>query len=93
MGPVVSRLEKEFARQVEVRRYVLDKLVPGSSTHQEAFALAQAAGLKLTPTYLVVRSDGSVVSQFQGVNSYFTLRGALQQALASRLPMKDRQGP
>lgn len=81
MGPVVSRLESEFSQQVEVRRYVLDKLVPGSAAHQEAFALAQAVGLKLTPTYLVVRPDGSIAAQFQGVNSYLSLRGALQQAM------------
>jgi hypothetical protein len=91
MGPVVSRLEDEFSARVYFRRYVLDKLPVGTPGHQEAFSLARDVGLELTPTYLVVRADGSIHAQFRGITSYLSLREALDDV--TRPLQRSTTGP
>ncbi|MEB3328309.1 MAG: hypothetical protein VKQ33_03645 [Candidatus Sericytochromatia bacterium] len=78
MGPVVSLLERRYAGRVTVRRYVLDRLVPGSPEHLTAYGLAEAVGLSRTPTYLVVAPDGRVRAVFTGATGWLSLSTALE---------------
>ena len=81
MGPVVSQLEREFGAQVAFRRYVLDRLVPGTADHQLAFDLARQVAMDRTPTYLIAGRDGRLRARLTGATSYLTLRGTLTEAL------------
>ena len=81
MGPVVSQLERSFAGRVEVRRYVMDKLVPGSPEHAAAFDLGRRIGFDRTPTFLVADAAGRPRAMVSGVRSYATLHMALTDAL------------
>lgn len=83
MGPVVSQIEREFAGRLTVRRYVLDKLQPGSAEHETAFGLAAAVKLDRTPTYLIADPQGRVRSMYAGGTSYLSLRGAVTEALTA----------
>lgn len=82
MGPVVSQLERTYAGRVEVRRYVIDRLTPGSPEHTAAFGLARQIAFDRTPTYLVADAAGRPRALVTGATSYLTLSGALQGALA-----------
>jgi hypothetical protein len=80
MGPVVSQLEREYAGRAEVRRYVIDKLVPGTPEHTTAFALANGVKFDRTPTFLVADGEGRLRAMVSGATSYLTLRQALEGA-------------
>jgi hypothetical protein len=83
MGPVVSQLERTYTGRATVRRYVLDRLVPGSREHAEAYGLAEAIALSRTPTYLVVAPDGRVRTRFTGATGWLSLSAALDAAGAA----------
>ncbi len=81
MGPVVSQLERTYAGRVEVRRYVIDRLEPGSTEHAAAFGLARQIAFDRTPTYLVADAVGRPRALVVGATSYLTLHQALGEAL------------
>ena len=82
MGPVVSQLERSYAGRLEVRRYVIDLLKPGSPEHAAAFGLGRQIGFDRTPTYLVADAAGKPRAMVSGATSYLTLRAAVESALA-----------
>lgn len=82
MGPVVSQLESTYAGRIEVRRYVMDLLKPGTPDHLAAFGLARQIAFDRTPTYLVADAAGRPRALVSGATSYLTLRGAIESALA-----------
>ena len=83
MGPVVSQLEASYTGRLEVRRYEMDTLKPGSPAHEAAFNLARQIGFDRTPTYLVADAAGRPRAMVSGATSYLTLRGAVEEALAA----------
>ncbi|HEY9720713.1 MAG TPA: hypothetical protein V6D47_01790 [Oscillatoriaceae cyanobacterium] len=84
MGPVVHSLEASYANRVQFQVYELDQLRPGTGDFRAAEALGQAAGVNVTPTFLVVDGHGEPRAKYEGITSYATLVGELNKALASR---------
>ena len=81
MGPVVSKLEKDYAGRVEVRRYEVDKLSHESPDFPVVARIAEAVHFEVTPTFLVVGKDGVVHTRYEGVTSYATLSRDLDAEL------------
>lgn len=93
MGPVVSQLERSFAGRVEVRRYVVDKLEPGTPAHAAAFDLGRRIGFERTPTYLVADAAGRPRAMATGATSYATLHLAIAGALGSESSPTPSRSP
>lgn len=82
MGPVVNQLESTYAGRVAFKRFVLDRLEPGSAEYAEYARLAPLAEFKVTPTFLIVDGAGRAYSRYEGATSYLTLRRDLEAVLA-----------
>lgn len=82
MGPVVDKLERDYAGRVEFRRFFVDKLTKQSPEFPEVEAIAEAIHFQVTPTFLVVSKSGAVHERYEGVTSYATFTRDLDAELA-----------
>lgn len=81
---MVHALQQAYADRVQFQTFELDQLKPGTAAFQTAEALGQAAGVTVTPTFLIVDAHGVPRAKYEGVTSYATLQGELDAALARR---------
>lgn len=88
MGPVVDQLKRQYGNQVAFKAFVLDDLDPQSAEYTEFSRLAALAGFKVTPTFLVVTSDGKAYSRYEGATSYLSLRRDIEAVIASPPPAR-----
>ena len=70
MKPVVDRLKQEYEGTVTFKLYNVE-------SDQEGQALAQQYGAQYVPTFVFVKSDGSVLETKVGETSEADLRAAL----------------
>jgi hypothetical protein len=81
MGPVVSKLENDYAGRVEVRRIEVDKLSKDDPQFPAIAKMADAVHFNVTPTFLVLSRKGEVKGRYEGVTSYATLSRDLENEL------------
>ena len=70
MKPVVDRLKQEYEGKVTFKLYNVE-------SDQEGQALAQQYGAQYVPTFVFVKSDGSVLETKVGETSEDDLKAAL----------------
>jgi hypothetical protein len=80
---MVRQLEQAYAGRVAFKTYTVDALDPGSAEGQQMNRLAQAAGFRVTPTFLVVDPRGRLVGRYEGATPYLSLRRDLEGLLAA----------